>query len=276
MSGHEYYLAGIKQFDEQKYEEALRNFTRALLAEPNKTAYLFAKARTNCRLEKYLEALTNFDEALLNEPRNAMIYSEKGVALLHLNRLEESLKYMNQAQEIEPDNPYRYSSRAYVRARAGDVFGALEDYEIAVRLDPKDAIALNNLGMLEMQIGYNKDAQKHFKHADSIAEEKGMNKPFEKVREDARKNIQPLSKEDAQELVNKKASRNVQTKNPAKDIQRTSQEETPKSKNTITTEVKQNSFVDYWKVILGVFVSKEGFQDFLNFVKELFGFNKKS
>jgi tetratricopeptide (TPR) repeat protein len=36
----------------------------------------------------------------------------------------------------------------------GDIKGAIEDYEKTISLDPDDAIAYNNLGLLQEQLGY--------------------------------------------------------------------------------------------------------------------------
>ncbi len=273
MSGQEYYLEGIKQFDNKNYEDALRHFTRALLLEPKKTAYLFAKARTNCQLEKYLEALTNFEEALLYEPHNALIHSEKGVALFHLKRLDEALKCMTIAQEIEPENPYRYASRAYIRAKAGDIFGAVDDYKTAVRLDPTDAVALNNLGMLEEQMGYQKNAKNHFKKADMIAQKYDMNDSFKKVVEEARKNIKPISEEDFEQFYGQKNGKKKDSSQNT-DISKTSHLNDINGASKPTIQQLQNqkakpTFSQYLNVILDVFTSKSGFADFREFVKKL-------
>jgi tetratricopeptide (TPR) repeat protein len=71
---------------------------------------------------------------------------------------------------LEPENPYRYSSRAYIRDACGDTEGAYKDYQVAVKLDPDDAIAHNNLGLIEEKLGYQADAKKRYTKADKLAE----------------------------------------------------------------------------------------------------------
>lgn len=264
MSGQEQYQEGIKQFNSLNYKEALRFFTNALLIEPQNTAYLFAKGRTNVKLEKYVEALIDFDYALINEPHHANIHSEKGVAFFHLNRLDESLASMNMAQKIEPDNPYRYSSRAYIRAKSGDLFGAIEDYKVAIRLDPQDAVALNNLGMLQEQIGYKKDARKHFRKADEIADKNGINKSLREIVEKARKDIKPVSEEDFKKLYQQKNS----STNGISKAKTSLSAEAHQVKNLKTEKVKP-TFKSYWEIIISVFSSKENFNDFIKFIKNL-------
>ena len=64
----------------------------------------------------------------------------------------------DKAQQIE-HNSYRYSSRAFVKAHIKDVEGAIKDYQKAIELDPDDAIAHNNLGIILEQQGHKDQAE---------------------------------------------------------------------------------------------------------------------
>ncbi len=48
---------------------------------------------------------------------------------------------------------------------------AMQDYRKAVELDPEDAVAHNNLGLLEEKVGYQLKADKRFEKADKLREE---------------------------------------------------------------------------------------------------------
>lgn len=93
----------------------------------------------------------------------------RAMSYFHLGELENSLNDFNELQKREPNNPYRYSSRAYVKATLNRVEEAIEDYKIAIHLDPNDAVAHNNLGLLQEKLGYLEKAKKHFQKADTIA-----------------------------------------------------------------------------------------------------------
>ena len=45
---------------------------------------------------------------------------------------------------------------------------AIQDYEKAIKLDPDDAVAQNNLGLLQEQLGYKTEAKKRFEIADDL------------------------------------------------------------------------------------------------------------
>lgn len=52
----------------------------------------------------------------------------------------------------------------------GDLNGAIDDYKKAVELDPEDAVTWNNLGLLEEQLGYRKEAKERHKVSDELRE----------------------------------------------------------------------------------------------------------
>lgn len=146
-----------------------------------------AKAEKFYGERDFEQAIYWYTRALGEDPKRADIFSERGVAFFHNEQLTESLQDMNAAQILEPRNAYRYSSRAYIRDAMGDLKGAIEDYRVAISLDPDDAIAHNNLGLLTEKMGHHQQAKVFFDFADKLAKEQGL--PYGK-KEDAPKNIQ--------------------------------------------------------------------------------------
>lgn len=93
---------------------------------------------------------------------------DRSICLFHLGRKEEALEGLNAAVSLDPEYSYRYASRAWMRNACGDIHGAIEDYKQAIELDPEDAIAHNNLGLLEEQLGYRSQAKERFDIADEL------------------------------------------------------------------------------------------------------------
>ena len=120
--------------------------------------------------QKYDKALIAFNKALEKSPDHPDILSHRGVAYLHLNQKKNCLDDLLHALKLEPENSYRYASLAYARDFFGDLDGAIADYEKAVKIDPKDAIAHNNLGLLQEKKGYQQKARNNFERADKLAE----------------------------------------------------------------------------------------------------------
>ena len=122
------------------------------------------------------------EAAAQGQPEDGDLIHDHAVCIFQLGRTKEALQQFDRAVELEPDHPYRYASRAWIRAAMKDVDGAIEDYRKALELDPDDAIALNNLGLLEEQYGMRKSAQERFRRADTlmgILKDAGVDPPQE-------------------------------------------------------------------------------------------------
>ncbi len=120
------------------------------------------------KARQWAEALEAFDrgyELLADHPD---FVHDRAVCLFQVGRKKEALSELNRAVDLQPDYSYRYASRAYIRNAMKDILGAIDDYKKALELDPEDAISLNNLGMLEEQLGYRKEADERYRMADEL------------------------------------------------------------------------------------------------------------
>lgn len=155
----------------------------------------YEKAKASYKAQRYEDAVLEYSRALTTDPGNAYILYERALAYFHLNQKNMALVDLNLAAEMQPNNPFRYSSRAYVRDACGDVVGAIEDYMMAIALDPLDAIAHNNLGLLEEKLGRKQNAQKYFQIADELSDKKEKFKPYFEMQEEAVAKKQALQAE---------------------------------------------------------------------------------
>lgn len=117
---------------------------------------------------EFAEALKHFNLAAEQDPDNANILSDRAVAYFQLKHEELAMIDLNRAQELEPNRGYHYASRGFIKARIGDIDGAIKDYNEALRLDPEDAITLNNLGLLEEQRGNLEMANGFYRKSDKV------------------------------------------------------------------------------------------------------------
>jgi len=127
------------------------------------------RAHNALKNDDIVKAISLYNKALIESPNNCDIISDRGVAYLHAKDEKNCFTDLNRAIELQPNYSYRYACRAYAKKNFGDLDGAIEDYEKAVELDPDDAIAQNNLGMLLEEKGYQKEAEKKFKRADALS-----------------------------------------------------------------------------------------------------------
>ena len=123
---------------------------------------LIEQAKDKVNQNDFDSALTLLNKALDAEPNHVDAIYERGVIYTNKKQLDLALFDFNRLVELVPNYPFYYSCRAFVKSALKDVSGAIADYEMAVKLDPQDAIAYNNLGLLQEQAGYKSLAEKSF------------------------------------------------------------------------------------------------------------------
>ena len=236
-------LENIKQkMATEKYSDAISLLKPHLEANEYDLEALHLRAQANFKLEKFAESLTDFDYLLNLLPKDADIYADRGLVKHFLRDAQGALADFDKAQEIEPENPFRYACRAFIWAAVGNFENAIKDYETALAIDPDDAIAHNNLGLLQEKLGRNDIAQNHFKVADKLA---GV-----------------VYSSQNNDLADKKVE------NIDKNITKNS---TEKSENKSTQNNQQNNQQkstenSYWSIFKQVFSEKEKFKEFLYFI----------
>lgn len=134
------------------------------------TSKLLNSATELLKSGAYEKALEQFNTIIKNEPPVADYFAYRGTVLLNLKRKKDALKDFDRAVELDSQYSYRYACRAFAKDALGDLEGAIADYRIAIKLDPDDAIAHNNLGLLEEKSGNKNNAKRHFETADSLAQ----------------------------------------------------------------------------------------------------------
>lgn len=121
------------------------------------------------RLGHVASAVVHFDRAVNLQPNHAGYLADRAVARLRANDQAGAITDLTLSIKLNPENPYYWSLRAFARNAAGDGHGAIDDYREAIRLDPDDAIAYNNMGLVEEGLGYAGQAKKSFARADELA-----------------------------------------------------------------------------------------------------------
>jgi tetratricopeptide (TPR) repeat protein len=227
----------------EDYEKALAILDDLILQDPELGDALYERAKIYSRIKKYQLALRDFTQLILMEAGNAHYYSERAVAFLLCGKPQESLNDLDMAVRLEPKNPFRYSSRAFVKDRIGDLMGSLSDYNMAVELDPEDAIAYNNKGLVEEKLGLKEQASQSFAKADKMEDKARKIEIDKSTKKELAVNIEPIQKPSAANGIAKDAK-----KAPLKP-----------------------SFLDYLKVIKNTISTREGWSEFLSFMKTKMG-----
>jgi Flp pilus assembly protein TadD len=215
----------------------------------------FAKGLAKVKENDFLAAIEHFTLAIQEDTNNVECYAERAVAYLNTNQFDLSMFDMHRCIEMEPNNSYRYSCRAFLKAKIGDTEGAIADYEMAVKLDPEDAIAYNNLGLVQETKGFRVQAQKSFEKSNELI---GYNP--NRFDEGVLKKEVPEKKSVETDKKEEYATEAIQTateSNSSAQVQ--SEESINPSKGQIAKNVftSRSGFKDFWKFIRNGFRIKE-------------------
>ena len=198
---------------------------------------------------KWDEALLAFERAFKDLSEHPDLVHDRAVCLFNLGRKKEALAELNRAVTLQPDYSYRYASRAYMRNALKDIHGAISDYKKAIELDPEDAISMNNLGMLEEQLGYTQEARERFQLADelnTIMTERGISYQEERI---TLRELQERSEESSP------SAQGAQTN------EKTAEQEAVESSEKGNSKLRE---------MAKVFRSGESFREFLSFLRNGF------
>lgn len=88
---------------------------------------------------------------LKNDPNNSALLAQVGGIYHATHQFKEAASYYGKAVQLDPKNVSLHSKLASSLFRSGDVDGAIQELDTALRQDPKDANSLFNLGMIRLQ-----------------------------------------------------------------------------------------------------------------------------
>jgi tetratricopeptide (TPR) repeat protein len=130
---------------------ALADYDRVLGRQPANADARFNRARTWFALGEYAQALQDCDAALEIAPDMAEALFLRGLIHFRQGRYENAVREFTQALASPPDDAAAaayHTDRAQARWAAGDLAGAQDDFEAAIRLDPTHALAHAGLARL--------------------------------------------------------------------------------------------------------------------------------
>ena len=124
----------------------------------------------------YLNAIKILSNILPTVSNKRDIFYNRAVCYLNTTQFELAVFYFSKLIEIEPNKAFNYSCRAFAKARTNDKKGAIADYEKALELEPDNPITYNNMGLVQEEIGYIKQANKSFEQSDDLRKKEEANK----------------------------------------------------------------------------------------------------
>lgn len=127
QNGKKAFKAGNEFVDNLKYDDAIAQFTNAIVAEPSNADYYFARGRAYESLLKLTEAKADYEKAIVFEPKNTSALVSLGAVCNKLNEFNAALSYLNRASRIDKRNSSVYPEKVLTLI-------GLERYDLALRV----------------------------------------------------------------------------------------------------------------------------------------------
>ena len=116
---------------------------------PNLIAALQQRGTAYTNEQKFPEAIADFSEALKMKPNDAGIYERRAYVEMKMNDLDKALADYSEAIKLNPDEVRYYLYRGYIYEKKGDIKNSMADTEKALKLDKHNAEALSRKERLQ-------------------------------------------------------------------------------------------------------------------------------
>ena len=157
-------ILGAANYAQNKLEEAIAAYNKALLIKPDYAAAYSNRGLALKQLGQLDEAIASFDKAIQLKPDSAAAYSNRGITLKQLGRLEEAMQSYDKAIQFKPDYAEAYSNRGNALQVLGRLNESIQNHDKAIQLKPDYAEAYSNRGNALQVLGrLNESIQNHNK-----------------------------------------------------------------------------------------------------------------
>jgi tetratricopeptide (TPR) repeat protein len=144
---------GDALYYQEKYDQAIQYYDKALAIDPNDTYALSSKGYALDGLGKYEEAIEYYDKALAIDPNDANALNGKGYALGNLGNYTEAVEYLDKALAIDPNDANALNGKGLSLDGLGNYTESIQYYDKALAIDPNDANALNGKNLTLKKLG---------------------------------------------------------------------------------------------------------------------------
>jgi TolB-like protein/Tfp pilus assembly protein PilF len=128
-------LGKVLFFGEIDLAGAMREYKRAIELKPNDAdAHHWFGNDTLCALEQFEEAIVEGRRSVELDPLSVVINADLGVTFFYSRRYDESAKHLRKTLELDPTSFYPHYNLGIALQAAGDLSGAIAEYEKAKQL----------------------------------------------------------------------------------------------------------------------------------------------
>lgn len=142
---------GLIETKLQEYARAIPHYDSAIHLDPDNADYYLNRGLAYQLMRDTANALKDYDRVLKVDPTNNL--AQHNLAVLNQNRDKDRAEVLlTEAIAANPSLPYSYAERGSLRMREGNLKGALNDYNQAIKLDATEPDYWLNRGLIKEQL----------------------------------------------------------------------------------------------------------------------------
>ncbi len=141
-------LTGDMKGAEERYQQAISDFTKAIELDPFSVDGLYNRGRTHLLVGKHILACTDFDRLLqlVNDHVDAL--NQRAVAYQYLEKVDLSIRDLQRAVKIDRNRAESYINLANSYRLKGDLKRAEATFEEVIQIDPNQPEIYHGRGLL--------------------------------------------------------------------------------------------------------------------------------
>lgn len=124
---------------EGRFDDALLDYAEVIRLSPTDPQAYVDRALIRWERREYEKALADINEALRLRRDDAVLYIARALlSAEHKKAFDDAMSDIDEAIRLEPNLGIAYGARALIREKKHEFELALEDYAVAIRVDPED------------------------------------------------------------------------------------------------------------------------------------------
>ena len=148
-----HYRRGVAHIEGRRYEQALRELTRAIELHPGYVEAYLARSHVYFTMGDNDRAIADLSEVIRLAPDLAAGYTSRAGAYLNRGEPDRAIADCCQAIRLDPNDAMAWSNRGGAYGRKGQHDRAIADCTQAIRLDATLALAYRNRGTAYCDLG---------------------------------------------------------------------------------------------------------------------------
>ena len=147
LTAGDYAKQGDACFFENRYEDAIAAYDRALQIQPDLADTWNNRGVVLTRMQRYPEAIASYEKATTIRPNYPDAWNNRGVVLLELQKYQEAIGCYEQAIQAKPDYADAWNNRGVAFSKMQEYEQAVTSYNQALQIKNDYTDAWNNRGV---------------------------------------------------------------------------------------------------------------------------------